>query len=176
MTVFILPSWWEKSQTSWTLERQPDSLRKSTWPDREKDETTTQTQLRWGEHKTLVSFDEDLESDAPYQNTCSACNGRESMCFDTHTGKTEHNPLRRSWCRLRSWCSGQLYKGELTSVYGGGTWPLYHGQLPPFPPLNLFGQKGFNKQNLYQVDNHRCSWGYWLFFWVSRDDNVHLRW
>ena len=32
MTVFMLPSWWEKSQTSWTLERHPDNLRKSTWP------------------------------------------------------------------------------------------------------------------------------------------------
>ena len=28
----MLPSWWEKSQTSCTLERHPDNLRKSTWP------------------------------------------------------------------------------------------------------------------------------------------------
>lgn len=50
----------------------------------------------------------------------------------------------------------QLAEVHLTSVYGGGTWTLYHRQLPPFPPLN------------------RCSWYYWLFFWVSRYDNVHL--
>ena len=49
MTVFMLPSWCEKSQTSCTLERQPDSFRKSTWPDQRNCwwRWTINTKRRW---------------------------------------------------------------------------------------------------------------------------------
>ena len=123
MTVFILPSWCEKSQTSCTLERQPDSLRKSTWPEGDawthKTNTTERSWCRKG-----------ISCRLRLRWPVTAFGGGWS-CVLMHTGKREHNPLRRSWCRLRRWCSGWLYMGEgapqrIWELYGSCS-PAYMG-------------------------------------------------
>ena len=76
--------------------------------------------------------------------------------------------------KLMQW--GTIFGGSSPAYMGAERGRSIMGSFLRFL-LSTFSFKkvsNFCKKKLSK-DNHRCSWGYWLFFWVSRDDIVHLR-